>query len=63
MYILNLGWSHWTKDDVRQFFILHLTSRVTVGKQYVFRMKYRGALADDMVGFYRSSYTFNNQTR
>ena len=60
---LSVGWSHWTNDVERQFFILHLTSQVTAGKQYVFRVKYRGILNDDLTGFYRSSYIINNQTR
>ena len=63
MLLFLLGWSHWTHDVARQFFILHLTSQTIVGQQYVFKVRYKGQLEDDLKGFYRSSYKVNNETR
>ncbi len=61
--VLGLGWSHWSHDMERDFFILHLTSYTEAGAQYVFMVNYTAPLTDSLTGFYRSSYSYHNQTR
>lgn len=52
-----------SNDTARQFFIIHLRQPLSEGKQYRVSMSYVGNLNDVLQGFYRSSYTVNNQTR
>jgi aminopeptidase N len=52
-----------SNDTARQFFIIHLGQPLSEGKQYRVSMSYLGNLNDVLQGFYRSSYTVNNQTR
>nr|XP_033483089.1 aminopeptidase N-like isoform X2 [Epinephelus lanceolatus] len=40
-----------------EYLVLQLRSRLTVGTSYVLNTKFRGELADDLEGFYRSEYT------
>uniref|UniRef100_A0A182NCK3 Aminopeptidase N n=1 Tax=Anopheles dirus TaxID=7168 RepID=A0A182NCK3_9DIPT len=47
----------------KQFYVLMLKSQLRKGDQYVVRMRYEGVLNDYLQGFYRSSYTANNETR
>nr|CAD7453868.1 unnamed protein product [Timema tahoe] len=49
--------------DDHQFFILYLNDTMTEGSQYAVSLGFTGELRDDMFGFYRSSYTFNNEVR
>ena len=52
-----------SNDTARQFFIIHLGKPLLKGQQYRIAMSYLGNLNDVLQGFYRSSYTVNNQTR
>ena len=61
--VLDLGWSHWSHDVERDFFILHLTSYTEAGSHYVFMVNYTAPLTDSLTGFYRSSYSYHYQTR
>nr|CAD7410180.1 unnamed protein product [Timema cristinae] len=49
--------------DDHQFFILYLNDTMTERSQYAVSLWFTGELRDDMFGFYRSSYTFNNEVR
>lgn len=40
-----------------QFLVLQLRSRLSVGASYALYTEFRGELADDLQGFYRSEYT------
>lgn len=50
-------------DTEKQFFIIHLTGELEAGKRYYIYIKFIGILNDLLQGFYRSSYTVDNQTR
>jgi Peptidase family M1. len=52
-----------SNDTARQFFIIHLGQPLLERKRYRIAMSYLGNLNDVLQGFYRSSYTVNNQTR
>jgi len=52
-----------SNDTARQFFIIHLGQPLLEGQQYRIAMSYLGNLNDVLQGFYKSSYTVNNQTR
>ncbi|CAL9702088.1 unnamed protein product [Knipowitschia caucasica] len=41
------------------YLVLQLRSNLTVGRTYVLHTKFKGELADDLEGFYRSEYTEN----
>jgi aminopeptidase N len=58
-----LAVDHLSNDTAKQFFIIHLRHPLSEGKQYLVSMSYVGNLNDMLQGFYRSSYTVNNQTR
>ncbi|XP_041766719.1 uncharacterized protein LOC121590789 [Anopheles merus] len=47
----------------KQFYVLMLKTPLRRGEQYVVRLRYDGVLNDYLQGFYRSSYTANNETR
>uniref|UniRef100_A0A182W2Z0 Aminopeptidase N n=1 Tax=Anopheles minimus TaxID=112268 RepID=A0A182W2Z0_9DIPT len=47
----------------KQFYVLMLKTPLRRNDQYMVRMKYEGVLNDYLQGFYRSSYTANNETR
>uniref|UniRef100_A0A182Q4G3 Aminopeptidase N n=1 Tax=Anopheles farauti TaxID=69004 RepID=A0A182Q4G3_9DIPT len=47
----------------KQFYVLMLKSKLRKGEQCIVRMRYEGVLNDYLQGFYRSSYTANNETR
>uniref|UniRef100_A0A182R8C8 Aminopeptidase N n=1 Tax=Anopheles funestus TaxID=62324 RepID=A0A182R8C8_ANOFN len=47
----------------KQFYVLMLKTTLRRGDQYRVRIKYEGVLNDYLQGFYRSSYTANNETR
>ncbi|XP_035779782.1 aminopeptidase N-like [Anopheles albimanus] len=47
----------------KQFFVLMLKQELQKGEQYVVRIRYEGILNDYLQGFYRSSYTMNNETK
>lgn len=42
-----------------EYLVLKLQSSLAVGKMYVISTKFKGELADDLEGFYRSEYTEN----
>nr|XP_053644189.1 aminopeptidase N-like [Cherax quadricarinatus] len=44
-------------DKEREFYIAKLNEELKPGKKYVLSMEFVGYLNDDLVGFYRSSYT------
>ena len=50
-------------DTLRQFHVVQTVDALKAGKQYLLYLKYVGRLNDYLQGFYRSSYTVNNQTR
>lgn len=50
-------------DTLRQFHVIKLAKTLKAGKQYLVYLKYVGRLNDYLQGFYRSSYTVNNETR
>ena len=50
----------WYNDFQRNFFIANLTKSFKSGHNYTLYIKYTGYLADDNVGFYRSSYVDTN---
>jgi aminopeptidase N len=52
-----------SNDTARQFFIIRLGQSLLEGQQYRIAMSYLGNLNDALQGFYRSSYTINNETR
>lgn len=52
-----------TNDTSRQFLIIHLGELLKQDELYTIYIKYTGVLNDILQGFYRSSYTVNNQTR
>ncbi|XP_035901975.1 aminopeptidase N [Anopheles stephensi] len=47
----------------KQFYVLVLKTTLRQGDQYRVRITYEGVLNDYLQGFYRSSYTANNETR
>ncbi|XP_055618476.1 aminopeptidase N [Toxorhynchites rutilus septentrionalis] len=47
----------------KQFLVLKLKQKLLSGEEYVVRINYEGLLNDYLQGFYRSSYTFKNETR
>uniref|UniRef100_A0A182MWE3 Aminopeptidase N-like N-terminal domain-containing protein n=1 Tax=Anopheles culicifacies TaxID=139723 RepID=A0A182MWE3_9DIPT len=47
----------------KQFYVLMLKTSLRRSEQYLIRIKYEGVLNDYLQGFYRSSYTANNETR
>lgn len=47
----------------KQFFVLMLKQELRKGEQYVVRIRYEGILNDYLQGFYRSSYSMNNETK
>ncbi|KFB52686.1 AGAP013001-PA-like protein [Anopheles sinensis] len=49
--------------DSKQFYVLMLKTPLRKGDQYVVRLRYEGVLNNYLQGFYRSSYTANNETR
>lgn len=59
----NLRVSRQYNDTVRQFHVIQTVETLKAGKQYLLQLKYVGRLNDYLQGFYRSSYTVNNQTR
>lgn len=47
-----------------QFFIIHVTTNMTTGSQYLIHIDFNGTLVhDDWTGFYRTSYVINGETR
>ncbi|PSN54388.1 Aminopeptidase N [Blattella germanica] len=52
-----------SNDTARQFLIIHLAQPLAAGSQYRVNISYIGNLNDILQGFYRSSYTVNNETR
>lgn len=46
-----------SQDEEKQFFILHPKDKLKEGELYQIYMEYVGSLNDQLVGFYRSSYT------
>lgn len=50
-------------DTSRLFLIIHLEETLEKGKLFKVHIKYWGVLNDILQGFYRSSYTVENQTR
>lgn len=52
-----------TNDSARQFFIVHVDEELQEGQQYAVRMSFTGVLNDLLQGFYRSSYSVDNETR
>ena len=50
-------------DTKRQFYVIEVGETLRVGRQYIVHLKFVGNLNDRMHGFYRSSYTVDNQTR
>ncbi|XP_018306516.1 puromycin-sensitive aminopeptidase-like protein [Mycetomoellerius zeteki] len=57
-----IGITEQKKDVDRQFHVIK-TSKLKKGKQYIVHLKFIGYLNDNLHGFYRSSYTVDNQTR
>ncbi len=51
---------NWYNDYQRNFFIANLTKKFRAANNYTLYIKYTGYLADDNVGFYRSSYNDSN---
>uniref|UniRef100_A0A8C5LGH5 Aminopeptidase n=1 Tax=Jaculus jaculus TaxID=51337 RepID=A0A8C5LGH5_JACJA len=43
-----------------EYLVVHLESPLTKGKQYEMESKFKGELADDLAGFYRSEYVEND---
>uniref|UniRef100_A0A182T1W9 Aminopeptidase N n=1 Tax=Anopheles maculatus TaxID=74869 RepID=A0A182T1W9_9DIPT len=54
---------HFDTVASKQFFVLVLKRTLRQGDQYTVRITYEGVLNDYLQGFYRSSYTANNETR
>ena len=54
---------NWYNDYTRQFFIANLTQQLRAGQNYSLSMTYVGYLTDDNAGFYRSSYTDDNNQK
>lgn len=46
-----------------EYLVLQLSSRLTVGASYVLYVEFKGELADDLEGFYRSEYVDNGVKR
>ncbi|XP_031788192.1 aminopeptidase Ey isoform X1 [Nasonia vitripennis] len=59
----NLRVSRQYNDTARQFHVIQTVETLKAGKQYLLQLKYVGRLNDYLQGFYRSSYTVDNQTR
>ena len=53
----------WYNDYQRNFFIANLTKTFKAFNNYTLYIKYTGFLADDNVGFYRSSYIDSNNVK
>ncbi|XP_063229950.1 aminopeptidase N-like [Bacillus rossius redtenbacheri] len=49
--------------DTRNLLVLRLNENLARGARYELVFEFTGELRDDMYGFYRSSYTADNQTR
>ncbi|XP_062856328.1 alanyl (membrane) aminopeptidase b, tandem duplicate 1 [Trichomycterus rosablanca] len=47
--------SHWMKEST-QYLIIHLEQNLKAGESYRLHTEFRGELADDLGGFYRSEY-------
>lgn len=50
-------------DQAREFLIINLGEALSQGKQYYINIKFKGVLNNYLQGFYRSSYTDEDQTR
>ncbi|XP_058467773.1 aminopeptidase N [Malaya genurostris] len=49
--------------DSKQFLVLKLKEKLKIGERYTVHIKFDGILNDYLQGFYRSSYTVQNETR
>jgi aminopeptidase N len=49
--------------DEKQFLVLETKEELQKGKEYILKMKYLGQITDNLQGFYKSSYTVNNETK
>lgn len=52
-----------SRDEEKQFFVIHSSEPMEAGTQYKVGIKYIGNLNDMLQGFYRSSYMVNNTKR
>ncbi len=50
-------------DADREFFIVYTTEMMTSGQTVELKMSFLGEVADDLAGFYRSSYVENGETK
>jgi hypothetical protein len=50
-------------DTEKHFLIINSPSEFTAGTNYSIRITFAATLSEDMFGFYRSSYSFGNETR
>lgn len=50
-------------QPVTQYMVLELDTKLVKGSRYRLDTKFRGELADDLGGFYRSEYVENNITK
>ncbi|XP_014203834.1 aminopeptidase N [Copidosoma floridanum] len=50
-------------DSARQFHVIQTEETLVAGKSYLVHLRYVGHLNDYLQGFYRSSYTVNNERR
>jgi hypothetical protein len=50
-------------DTEKQFLIINSTSEFTAYTEYNISINFAANLSEDMSGFYRSSYSFGNETR
>lgn len=54
----------WTYDNVTHFFVVQLQGQTfKASKNYTFSASFRGYTKNDDLGFYRSSYTDNNNQK
>ena len=54
---------NWRNDFEREFFVAALPQKLKANNNYTVFVQYTGSLADDIVGFYRSSYFDDKQQR
>jgi hypothetical protein len=50
-------------DHEKHFLIINIPSLFSKDNEYNISINFTGILSEDMSGFYRSSYTFGNETR
>lgn len=49
--------------DEKQFLVIETNEVLEAGKIYLLKLKYVGQILDNLQGFYKSSYTVENQTK